>query len=327
MTERLNSITAKIASAERGLARLHEEITRAEAASGKLHALIARRNNEYGAVFEGIAAEANELAALYRPLEEALKGSLGALGNLAFTVRRSVDLDEWVSRGETLMDLRKVGRFRGHGQLRSAVRTSLLTAWERGTRQEVSDAMARFRHENDQEILKHCPIDPKEVDRYQAWGARIAEWLTSTNHIHVRYGVQYDGVEIERLSPGTRGIVLLLLYLSIDQNDDRPLIIDQPEENLDPKSIYRELVHRFRDTRIRRQIVIVTHNANLVVNTDADQVIVAEAGAHVPGRLPNISYRSGGLENPEIRELVCEILEGGRTAFQNRAKRLHMSFE
>lgn len=327
MTDRLNSLSAKIASAERGLSRIHEGIKRAESASGRLHSLITRRNNEYGAVFDGISAEAAELSALYRPLEEALSGSPGALGKLAFSVRRVVDLDSWVHRGEELMDLRKQGKFRGHGQLRADASSSLLPAWEYGTRQEVSEAMALFRRENDQEIVRHCQVDPKDAGRYQAWGARVAEWLTSTDHIDVRYGIQYDGVDIERLSPGTRGIVLLLLYLSIDTNDDRPLIVDQPEENLDPKSIYGELVHRFRDARTRRQVIIVTHNANLVINTDADQVIVAEAGAHVPGSLPDITYRSGGLENPVIRELVCEILEGGRTAFQNRAKRLHMNLE
>jgi predicted ATPase len=67
-------------------------------------------------------------------------------------------------------------------------------------------------------------------------------------------------VDIERLSPGTRGIVLLLLYLAIDREDDRPLIIDQPEENRDPKSVFDELVERFREARLQRQIIIVTHN-------------------------------------------------------------------
>ena len=95
-------------------------------------------------------------------------------------------------------------------------------------------------------------------------------------------------------------------------------------ENLDPKSIFVELVGRFIETRRRRQIIIVTHNANLVVNTDADQVIVANAGAHRTGGLPEITYVSGGLENPAIREEVCEILEGGKPAFEERARRLRI---
>ena len=61
-------------------------------------------------------------------------------------------------------------------------------------------------------------------------------WLYGTNHVKVADGVQYEGVDIERLSPGTRGIVLLLLYPAIDREDDPPLIIDQPEQHLDPKS-------------------------------------------------------------------------------------------
>jgi energy-coupling factor transporter ATP-binding protein EcfA2 len=115
-----------------------------------------------------------------------------------------------------------------------------------------------------------------------------------------------------------------VLYLSIDINDERPLIIDQPEENLDPQSIFEELVGEFKEAKKRRQIIIVTHNANLVVNTDADQVIVATRGAHHRDRLPEITYHSGGLENPEIRRAVCNILEGGKNAFEQRAKRLRM---
>lgn len=126
----------------------------------------------------------------------------------------------------------------------------------------------------------------------------VSDWLTNADHVRIRYGIEYDGVDVERLSPGTRGIVLLLLYLSIDQNDDRPLIIDQPEENLDPKSIFDELVGRFADTRMRRQVIIVTHNANLIVNTDVDQVIVAEAGPHRPGELPRLTYSTGGPREP-----------------------------
>jgi hypothetical protein len=72
---------------------------------------------------------------------------------------------------------------------------------------------------------------------------------------------------------------------------------------------------------------MVTLNANLVINTDADQIIIAEAGPHPQGALPPISYRSGGLENAEIRKAVCDILEGGEDAFQERARRLRVRLE
>ncbi|MNH43359.1 hypothetical protein D3C79_1052460 [compost metagenome] len=73
-----------------------------------------------------------------------------------------------------------------------------------------------------------------------------------------------------------------------------------------------------------RQVIMVTHNANLVVNTDADQIIIAECGPHVHGQLPPITYHSGGLEDRTIRERVCDILEGGETAFKERARRLRV---
>jgi hypothetical protein len=149
----------------------------------------------------------------------------------------------------------------------------------------VGKATAAFRANHDQHFLDQSLEDRSNMPRYREWAAQLSAWLYSTEHIRIGYSIQYDGVEIEQLSPGTRGIVLLLLYLSIDRNDDRPLIIDQPEENLDPKSVFDELVQGF------------AHNANLVVNSDADQVIFARAGNHRPGALPSISYLSGGLEN------------------------------
>ena len=139
--------------------------------------------------------------------------------------------------------------------------------------------------------------------------------------------MKYDGIDIRKLSPGTRGIVLVLLYLVLDDADDRPLIIDQPEDNLDPKSIYEELVPLFQEAKTRRQVIMVTHNANLVVNTDADQVIVADAGPRSANGLPPITYKSGGLDEASIRKVVCDTLEGGEEAFRERARRLRFVFE
>src|SRR3546814_3371427 len=73
--------------------------------------------------------------------------------------------------------------------------------------------------------------------------------------------------------------------------------------------------------------LMVTHNANLVINTDADQIIIAEAGPHPHNSLPPITYVSGGLENAEIRKMVCDILEGGAGAFQERARRLRVRLD
>lgn len=184
-------------------------------------------------------------------------------------------------------------------------------------------AMDAFRKECGDDLIKAMPASiPPEQRR--AWTQSVADWLYTTKHISVQYAIQYDGVAIEQLSPGTRGIVLLLLYLAVDRRDRRPIIVDQPEENLDPNSVFEELVPHFREARKRRQVIIVTHNANLVVNTDADQVIVATSVRTKNGGLPSISYASGSLENPAIRRSVCEILEGGERAFRERERRYRL---
>ena len=68
-------------------------------------------------------------------------------------------------------------------------------------------------------------------------------------------------------------------------------------------------------------------NANLVINTDADQIIIANVGAHAAGQLPPITYTSGGLEDADIRRSVCDILEGGERAFKERARRLRVRLQ
>ena len=306
------------------MAKLDKEIELARRADARIQELIEGRKSAYAGVFDAIIEEERELSELYAPLQANLGAQGGELSKLSFSVRRSVDVDSWAARGESLLDLRKLGPFKGKGTLQDNARSELALAWGRGTSVEVAEAMALFRDKHEKALIEHAPVERANRDAYMEWARSISDWLYDTSHVTVSYSLRYDGVEIEQLSPGTRGIVLLLLYVAVDTDDDRPLIIDQPEENLDPKSIYEDLVERFKTARLRRQIIIITHNANLVVNTDADQVIVAKCGPHRPGYLPELSYQSGGLENPAIRKEVCEILEGGETAFKERAKRLRV---
>lgn len=144
-------------------------------------------------------------------------------------------------------------------------------AWETGDAQQVKAAMTAFREEHQDALLEHSQVSKSNQTEYRAWSKRFAKWLYSTDHIEIRYSVDYDGVDIPKLSPGTRGIVQLLLYLALDDADDRPLIIDQPEENLDPKSIFNELVGLFIEAKSKRQVIMVTHNANLVINRTLDR--------------------------------------------------------
>jgi len=324
-TRRFRIISEKISKDEAAIVKLSEQVDEAGEADELIRNLNAERKLRYQLILDAIIAEETELGALYAPLAAKLGTSTGTLGKLSFRVKRLVDAAGWAARGEELLDLRKAGDLKGKGTLLRLAQEQLVPAWTNGSATEVADALTHFREAHETAILSHAIPDRSDREEFMRWASRVGAWLYDTSHIRISYSIEYDGVAIEQLSPGTRGIVLLLLYLAIDAEDDRPLIVDQPEENLDPKSVFDDLVHLFKIASRRRQIIIVTHNANLVVNTDVDQVIVAQCGPHRPGMLPIISYQGGGLEDPAIRQSVCDILEGGQAAFRERAKRLRVS--
>jgi hypothetical protein len=319
----LQQLNERIAAREIGIKKLDLEIERCKDGDRRMKELIRERTSCYEEFFEMILREQAELIELYTPLETVLEASSDSIRRLKLVVVRTVDVQAWAGRGENLLDLRKVGKFKGRGSLASFASEKLVPAWRSGSAKEVSEAMAAFRTEFDQAIIDQGLVD-RGLPEYPRWTVDVGRWLYSTDHIQTSYSFEYDGMPLSQLSPGMRGIVLLLLYLALDLEDRRPLIIDQPEENLDPRSVYTELVSLFRLARYRRQVIMVTHNANLVVNTDVDQVIVASCTRGAVGKPPTFQYVSGGLENPKIRADVCEILEGGEAAFRDRARRLRV---
>ncbi|MER9215853.1 AAA family ATPase [Mesorhizobium sp. M0663] len=323
---RYTALSGSIATETAALQTLTDKLKDAQGARER--ARETQREQAYGRAFDALVAEQTVLEDLYSPLMARLAAASGTLKKLSFSVTRVANVEQWASEAEDgLIDLRKAGAFRGKGTLLQKANEVMKDAWETGDSHAVVAAMAEFRRLYQKDLLDHSPVAHTDQTEFRAWSKRFAQWLFSTDHIAIRYGIDYDGVDIRKLSPGTRGIVLLLLYLALDDSDNRPLVIDQPEENLDPKSVFDELVHLFIEAKVHRQVIMVTHNANLVINTDADQIIIADAGPHPHGSLPPISYRSGGLENADIRKAVCDILEGGEGAFQERARRLRVRLE
>lgn len=322
--DRLAAVTKRINEEAVALTKLQERLADCEGAKARAEELVKDREQGYMRVFDAIVGEETVLRELYAPLMARLALAGGTLAKLSFNVARVVDVDTWAAKGEELFDKRS-GPFKGVGSLTREAHDMLAEAWETGDSKTIGEAMNAFRTKHASALLENAPYPRTDAANYRPWARRFAQWLYGTNHISIEYGIEYDGIDIQKLSPGTRGIVLVLLYLALDDADDRPLIIDQPEENLDPQSIYAELVPLFQAAKRKRQVIMVTHNANLVINTDADQIIVAEVGPHTVDGLPPITYRSGGLDEKPIRRLVCDILEGGEKAFQDRARRLRIA--
>lgn len=304
------SLQTKLAAAKQKEQKTTQQLAYAKDACGRRAQLQAKRLEEYQRVFDALMAEEEKLKELYEPLSKQIEADT-RLEKLSFAVKRIVDIDAWAKRGEQLLDLRKQP-FQEQGAA-GVAKVELLDSWMRGTPGEARAALKAFMDRHVSKAMAALKNDKTLVE--------FGEWLFSTDHISVRYAIEYEGVDVANLSPGTKGVVLLTLYLGLDRWDQRPLVIDQPEENLDPRSVHTDLVPFFRDAARRRQIIMVTHNANLVVNADSDQVIVANALRESPKNLPTIEYVSGGLENTVIRSAVCELLEGGEDAFIKRGQR------
>lgn len=149
-------------------------------------------------------------------------------------------------------------------------------------------------------------------------------------YLRVLSKVSFRGKTPEKLSVGQKGTLYVCLKLATDPFIT-PFVFDQPEDDLDNDFIMQHLVPIFRRIKKYRQVIIVTHNANLVVNADAEQVLVA----HNEGEV--LRYVSGSLENcfgpveevaetdplrrKGIRQHICDILEGGRAAFEKREQK------
>lgn len=157
-----------------------------------------------------------------------------------------------------------------------------------------------------------------------------------SNWYNIIYTIELDEDKIQTMSPGKKALVLLKLLINL-ADSDCPILIDQPEDDLDNRSIYYELVDFLRQKKYNRQIIIVTHNANIVLGSDSEEIIVAnQKGANSPNEIYRFEYRSGSIENnmiltnsdgsfkngilnqKGIQGHICEILEGGKEAFNVR---------
>jgi len=134
--------------------------------------------------------------------------------------------------------------------------------------------------------------------------------------LRVRHGQpgQEEFKALEKGSAGQKAAAILAFILNHGSN---PLIIDQPEDDLDSELIYRLIVQQIRENKRQRQLILVTHNANIVVNGDAELVHVLQFGG---GQIR--SAAKGGLGQLNIRDKICSVMEGGKPAFKKRYKRI-----
>ena len=143
---------------------------------------------------------------------------------------------------------------------------------------------------------------------------QLYDYLWSLAYLEPEYSLKFDGKDLSHLSPGERGTLLLVFYLLVDKSD-MPIVVDQPEENLDSQTVYRLLIPVIKEVKKRRQIIMVTHSPNIAVVCDAEQIIHASID-RANGN--EVIYTMGSIESPQLNKYLIDVLEGTRPAFDNR---------
>lgn len=152
-------------------------------------------------------------------------------------------------------------------------------------------------------------------------------------------GDKIGGFSEPTMTPGKRALFALRLILA-ESEDTWPLLIDQPEDDLDSRSIYDEVVPFLKEKKKERQIIMVSHNANLVIGSDSEQIIVANRNGNDRKNSDGkqFNYLTGSLEfttkkdkactdtlqSQGVCEHACEILDGGKQAFESRKNKYNI---
>lgn len=169
----------------------------------------------------------------------------------------------------------------------------------------------------------------------------LCQKLMASNFFEISYEIVYDDI-FNQMSEGKKAFVVLLLLLDFSSKDC-PILIDQPEDDLDNRAIYKDLVTYLIKKKKERQIILVTHNPNIVVGSDSELIIVANQNGNDSPNKNGIKFQyvSGSLENTKkydksvkitldsqgIKQHVCEILEGGNEAFKQRERKYAIAME
>lgn len=304
--ERISKISAAIVSAKERLTKLSAYQVQLQAAQ-----------EQYTFYLGALGQTFLEFSQIYLDYTSSINnGFVSSTDELEFSVRKVFRIDQFSRKITEIVDNRSINRFTEFN-LR-AITEDLLSP-------EHITAFVEA-------ILKNSKESLQLKSGYTAESA-LREILTDWYNID--YVVRMDNDNIQDMSPGKKALVLLRLLISLAESTC-PILIDQPEDDLDNRSIFDELIRFIKEKKVDRQIITVTHNANIVLGGDAELVIVAnQRGKNAPNKKFRFEYRGGAIEDNSpvindgkivagilnskgIQEHICEILEGGEQAFALR---------
>jgi ABC-type lipoprotein export system ATPase subunit len=286
-------------------------------AKTKLANALSQRNGLVKRIFAEVQKLAHEYKRLYEPVQRFIESHPIAKDRFALNFAVSIiNVDfhlkffDWIGRNV-------VGSFYGQIPGEKLLKTILERHnfnSENGVSEYLDDLYDHLVHNKNEPNAQKANLKITDQLKLHKTLQSLYDFIYSLDYLRPRYVMKMGDRELSQLSPGEKGALLLVFYLLVDKNDV-PLIIDQPEENLDNQTVYELLVRSIKEAKQRRQIVIVTHNPNLAVVCDAEQVICASLDIK---DLNCLTYQSGSIENPLVNRKIVDILEGTMPAFDNR---------
>lgn len=261
-----------------------------------------------------------EIINIYNALKESVDSAISQGGEFADKFNMRIDVgfklnEDFVNSFLGYINKNKKGTFQyaDTGTV-SAMLDSIDLSEEDGVRQ-LLDSSIRWLEEDER---NESDTQKRNISDQVSKVKEFYDFLFSLEYLAPSYDLKQDGKSLDQLSPGEKGAVLLVFYLMIDK-EDIPLIVDQPEDNLDNKSVFEVLTHFIRIAKKRRQIIMVTHNPNLAVGADAEQIIYTRLDK--TGGENKFSVECGSIENVNINKRIVDILEGTKPAFDKRKLR------
>ena len=271
-------------------------------------------------IFDSLDAQRKAREALFKPVQDLIKANdlIREDYRLQFQATLAASAEAIAERLFAMIK-QTSGALRGQDDALSTVK-KLFDSHDLNTK-DGALAFAKALHETLEQAAKASGTEVGIANLLKKEQSAVAVYdlIFGLDFLEPRYSLLFQDTQIEQLSPGQRGALLLIFYLLVD-NDKTPIILDQPEENLDNETVFRLLVPVLSEAKKKRQIIMVTHNPNLAVVCDAEQIIQASFD-RASGCA--ISYVAGSLENPTLNSAVVTVLEGTKPAFNNRSGKYH----
>lgn len=300
---------------------LQARIAQLDSLPDTLRERCAQRIKLAGDIFDVLDAQRKAREQLFKPVQDLIQGNSLIRDEYKLQFQATLGGSPDAVAGSLFALIKQnSGEFRGEDESYGAVR-KIAEQYDFNQRRDILNFVTEL-HEKIVAAVGgggKSAIGITTMLRKDKTASDVYDLLFGLSFLEPRYSLLFQETHIEQLSPGQRGALLLIFYLLVDKGRN-PIILDQPEENLDNETVVSLLAPVLSEAKKKRQIIMVTHNPNLAVFCDAEQVIYSSFDRKNASK---IAYISGSIENPVINSHVVNVLEGTKPAFYNRRIKYH----